>query len=68
MYWKLEENIRLRKTCDTCDHGTSFTGKDEISLCLSDQDEAIKTEDGYFPSLTPKINTCLEWKGEIYYG
>ena len=58
MNWKLKENIRLNKVCDTCYHGTSFTGKEEITLCIMDLDCA----DGYFPKLIPRIKTCLEWK------
>ncbi len=57
MDWKLKENIRLDKICDTCLYGTSFTGKTDITLCLFEMIE--------MPDITPRIRTCNNWKTDI---
>lgn len=56
MNWKLKENLRLNKTCSTCECGTTLASDTSIPLCFK--------EGGEIPDLGPRIKTCLEWRGE----
>ncbi len=54
--WKLEQNIRENKVCNTCQYGTSFADKDEVIFCLYNID--------VHPDDIPGIKTCLKWKNK----
>ena len=64
VHWKLHENIRLNKTCKTCIYGTEASKnyiKEYLPLCtIVEKDEAIN--DDWFPSICPKILTCINWE------
>jgi hypothetical protein len=50
--WKLKENLRLNKTCQTC-----FYGCEETSFCTQNMYALNEHE----PKLQSSINTCSEW-------
>jgi len=55
MDWRLEENIRLGKTCDMCKHGAHLVGHPEIFLCMLSAGERR-------PVGGPITGTCLEFE------